>query len=274
MHDEDGTYTILDNVKVISLYDEPYRWIKEMLMKLNIPAFTTVDAIVKVGNYSASLPDDFKTMWSLWRYDAKENTKEFSELQQYNPYYYFKTDQDYCKTDECDVDCKLDFQEDGDIRVTKIYLKGPEVTNTYCNRKPISIVNRVANLCDSEAPDVRGAEHEAYLTDRKVTFNFKEGFVHLQYFAFVVDEDGLPMIPDVVQIENVIETYIIYKFFVEQFYNATDVAQKLKTAKELHDEAYRSAIAWVKLPSVKAMLGMINKRSRRFTRYEQRYSRR
>ena len=251
----------LDSFKASGLLDSGdfYRWTKEILSRLNIPAYNAVYSMQVVDNYKIAKPDDMSAIWSAWRYDEEGGTSTFVEKQIENRFTYFSTTESLCKTDECDVDCNSKmYEENGNIIINKLYLKGTSITKKYCNPTRIKIKNHKGNW-DGHS------EHEASVDTNYIHFNFKNGYVYLQYYAFEVDENGLPMIPDVVQIEDAIETYIIYKFFLKQYYNNTfDVSQRLQVSKDLADRAFSNAVSWVKLPAANDMIDAILRKRRKF----------
>lgn len=247
-----------------------YRWMKEILVKLNIPAYNPIHAILKVDNYKLALPEDVFNIWSAYKYDEEDCNEESIDLQQESRWMYFRTEECITKKDECTEVCPK-IKDNGEIIVSKLYLKRPKETKKYTNQKVINIVN--SKTLDGTSPSAKYGDLQASLNNNSIFFNFEKGFVYLQYYGFELDVDGLPMIPDEVRIEDAIETHIIYKIFLELYYNGADVQQKLQVAKDLANVAYSNALTWVKLPSVKAMINMAQRKAKKFKKFDLTYSR-
>lgn len=250
-----------------------YRWIKEILMRLNIPNYSPTTSLLKVNNYKITTPDDLHSVWAIWKCDKCGTSSTSKELQSTSVSPYFRTDQFYCKMDECDKPCKL-YEENGELQVSRLYLDVP-VEEKYKKTSLVKIKNYKSVSCETDSPSLKTKEpFEASISKNSISFNFNEGYVYLQYYGFEVDEEGLPLIPDQVYIESAIETHIIYSFFLEQYYNNTfDVAQRLGLADQKAKEALSNAISWRKLPTVVSSLDMIAKRNKKYKKFNYLHSR-
>ena len=111
--------------------------------------------------------------------------------------------------------------------------------------------SKVHLLCDEDSPNFNSkSDKEFRIDDRYLYFNFKEGKVVLEYFAFPYDEDGLPLIPDVAKIEESIEAYIMFK--VMEYFYINDITnnalQKMQYLEQKYNIAHKEALHYIKLP--------------------------
>lgn len=260
----------LNSFKASGLLDSGqfYRWIKEVLMKLNIPNDSPTTALLKVNNGKILVPDDLHFIWAIWNCSCNTTPSFNLDLQRTEAYQYYRTDQLYCKTDECEKDCtsKL-YEENGELMVTKYYLQTPREQTKYVKSNLIKIKNSVIKCVENNIH--QPTQLEASISKDRISFNFQEGYVYLQYYGFQKDEAGLPLIPDIVQIEEAIEAHIIAQFFLQQYYNNTlDAIQRYQLAKSEAEIKFYNASIWRKLPTVNKTLEAIKRNSKRFSRFE------
>ena len=104
---------------------------------------------------------------------------------------------------------------------------------------------------------------EITITNGTILTNFNDGHIYMQYYAFPYDEDGLPMIPDVLEVEKAVEWYIKSQILLN-FWFADDVANvQTKWQKaEVEAEKWMAEARYIgRLPSFSGMVNSIrNKR--------------
>lgn len=231
-----------------------YRWIKEVLMKLNVPSFTPVHRILEFENGKLTIPDDVYQIWAIWKYDevSNKNTEWIQTNKIVSP---VLTHECY---DPCGNPCEI--EKEPNTIVTKYFLPTKSIQKSYSNGQLLTLKNYNISRCDKDSPSIYNKSSlEVTMDNNNFYFNFDEGSIYLQYFKFMLDEDGLPMIPDVTQIELAIETYLVYRFFQELYYNTTlDVLQRMQYAELKYNEAYKAASIWVKLPTAKGLLNYLH----------------
>lgn len=111
------------------------------------------------------------------------------------------------------------------------------------------------------------------IRDNKFVTNFRNGIVHLMFYATEYDNGGNQMIPDNYRIREYIEAFIKYKMF-ETLTNQTNdetfqqLQQKLAYYKQLCDEAYILADIEIKKQDVYAKQRRIKNDLTRFNMYE------
>lgn len=235
-----------------------YRYIKEMLAELNIPAFSPVHSIVNLnGNYKVKVPDDMYQIWSVWRYKcATTQTDDVDHYQGQSKWLVFKN-----SCEDKVSDCPLIYKESESIITTKWYIResGETVSYKYKADGPIKLQNFKLNDCSDGSPilKVKDSANIASMDSNYFYFNFTEGSVYMQYFTMMKDEFGVPMIPDIVQIERAVENYIIYRSFRQLYYDTTlDVVNRMQLAKLEDQQTFDKAKTYVKFPTFQEVINI------------------
>lgn len=252
----------LNSFQSSGLLDEGdfYRWIKEVLGMLNVPAYSPVHTIQSIDDNKMLIPDDMDQLWSIWRYEEKnENYNDEFHLQRTHRKPVLK---DYCTT--CEDECKIIHCED--IIETKYYVHEKAYKKQYHGGQLLHLKNYKVDKCLKDSISIRNNNSlEVTMDSNYFYFNFEGGAIYLQYYAYQLDENGLPMIPDVVKIERAIETYIIYRFFQELYWNGTiDALQRMQVAEQSYNMSFAIARAWVKLPSFNTLVDFALQRKNRY----------
>lgn len=108
------------------------------------------------------------------------------------------------------------------------------------------------------------------IRDNKLVTNFRNGVVHLVFYATEYDQIGNQMVPDDYRIREFVEAFIKFKVFemltnqtVDETFN--QLQQKLVYYKQLHDEAFimasieiKKQTAWDKQRRIKNDLNRFN----------------
>lgn len=263
----------LNTFKSSGLLDEGdfYGWIKDILVLLNIPSYTPVHTVLDLESNKLRIPDDMYQLWSVWKYEEEYKVHEKILHPQRQVKYLIQEDRlDTQCEDNCDV-----ITHTGDIMTTRYYIEETPVTRNYIFKAPIRINNYTTNKCIASSPSVNiTSPFTASMDSNYFYFNFEGGSVYLQYYKLMLDEYNTPMIPDVSEIELAIETYIIYRFFQELYYNSTtDALQRMQYAEVQYIKAFDKAKTWVKTPSARELFKIAQKNKNRFNMFELRPSR-
>lgn len=118
------------------------------------------------------------------------------------------------------------------------------------------------------------ASHDSFdIRDNKFVTNFRNGVVHLIFYATEYDEIGNQMIPDNYRIREYVEAFIKFKVF-EMLTNQTNdetfnqLQQKLVYHKQAYEEAFIMASIEVKKQTVDEKQRRIKNDLNRFNMYE------
>jgi hypothetical protein len=109
--------------------------------------------------------------------------------------------------------------------------------------------------------------NEITINNGEIFTNFVDGIVLLNYYTLPVDENGLPMIPNVPKIQLAIDQYIRWKAFENLWINNDDMASQAKMVyykTEFQTNSYPDAEYWVKLTSFDAMIDISKNNRRRY----------
>jgi hypothetical protein len=111
------------------------------------------------------------------------------------------------------------------------------------------------------------------IRDNKFVTNFRNGVIHLLFYATEYDDIGNQLVPDNYRIAEFVESFIKYKVF-EVLTNQTNdetfnqLQQKLGYYKQLHDEAFIMADIEIKKQTSSQKQRRIKKDLNRFNMYE------
>lgn len=231
-----------------------YRWIKEIITKLNVPAYSPVHRIQNIEEGKLIIPDDVYQIWALYKYDAIPKTKKLQEI---TPEFETETIQRYECYNECSDPCDVHHIEHKyNTMIVKHYIDNSWWENTYEQGNLLQLKNYKIDICDKDGPSFKiKNDLQVTMDNNYFYFNFDEGAIYLQYYKIMLDEDGLPMIPDVTQIEQAIEYYIMYKFLQQVYINGEEnVLQRMQFMRLEYDNYYRIAANWVRLPTAKSLI--------------------
>jgi hypothetical protein len=111
------------------------------------------------------------------------------------------------------------------------------------------------------------------IRDNKFVTNFRNGIVHLIFYAYEFDGSGNQMVPDNFRIREYIEAFIKYKVFetlANQINDETfdQLQKKLGYYKQLSEEAFIMADIEIKKQDVWAKQRRIKQDLNRFNMYE------
>lgn len=128
--------------------------------------------------------------------------------------------------------------------------------------------------CTLDCANFRSSAADSFdIRDNKFVTNFRNGVVHLVFYAYEYDNAGNQMIPDNFRIREYIEHFIKFKIFetlANQINDETfnQIQQKLAYYKQLSEEAYIMADIEVKKQDVYAKQRRIIQDLNRFNMYE------
>jgi hypothetical protein len=159
--------------------------------------------------------------------------------------------------------------------IQAVYKTNNEMTQTFTKQyllKPGNI--SVRGNCTLDCANFGSNAPDSFdIRDNKFVTNFRNGVVHLIFYATEYDGGGNQMIPDNFRIREYIEAFIKYKVFETLSNQLTDetfqqIQQKLAYYKQLSDEAFIMADIEIKKQDVYAKQRRIEQDLNRFNMYE------
>jgi len=270
----------LDSANLIDEGEFP-TYIKEIYRNIGFGAYREAQAILFVENTEAHLPDDFQHIYSAYKLD--KNTKR--EIVQSNFSFVTDVTKDYILETN---DCQINACENSKTLVESINIK----TYTKETNEGVNLnFNNLLPLIIS--PNVKSAKQKQFEPESTVTPNyreitidketgkiythFKETILYIKYYALPIDEEGNLLVPDIEQIEKLMEWYIIYQILLSHWFNSSipDISNKIAEAEKQYLKALQNALYYVKLPSFSQMVNTVrNQRSQnKLVYFSQQYSR-
>jgi hypothetical protein len=266
-------------------------WLNKALNKLGRSSYIIDQEILFMEDFQSRLPDNFYAVREAWlctevngypyrsansfySQAASASTIQISPMivdgQPCNP--------PVCQPDACDP-CMPNL-------VQAVYKTNNEMMRTFQKQyllKPGNISARKS--CDVEytrewdtcstklATPYSSAPDSFDIRDNKLVTNFRQGIVHLVFYATEYDEIGNQMIPDNYRIKEYVEAFLKYKLIEMLTNQVTDetyrqMEEKLRRYEALANEAFIIAMTEIKKPTSWERQRSIKHTLNRFGMYE------
>ena len=267
-------------------------YLDKCLRKLGRTTYVISEQVLFVEDFEARLPDNFHAVREAWMCTETAGNSYTSATSFYSqsPSHTtiqispITTDDSNCNNPNCD-----DYYCDGSCTADQsVYKTTNEISRSYRYQyllKPGNISTRqncdvqYRNDWNNYEPPVReftpgSASYDSFdIRDNKFVTNFRNGVVHLLFYATEYDDIGNQLVPDNYRIAEFVEAFIKYKVF-EVLTNQTNdetfnqLQQKLGYYKQLHDEAFIMADIEIKKQTPWEKQRRIKKDLNRFNMYE------
>lgn len=239
-------------------------YVAEILNKLGIGTFKEEEALITVKNKKACLPKDFKQLYAAYKCGGCTVSSNNKHLQQR---YIIENDitcEVLQRKEDCEIHC--DCPDKIIERVTiKQYVNENQIYRDYTDIRPLKLSPNVKPLYAEDCINLmQTCSDEISITSGYIYTNFSDGDIYLKYYAFPLDDEGIPMIPNIMEIEKAIEWWIKYQlmlnfWLVDDLQNAQGKWQK---AEQEYEKWMAEARYILKLPSFSQMVNTIrNKKS-------------
>ena len=231
---------------------------KEVLSQLGISAMKEDFDLIEITNYKAKLPFNFSELHAAWKLEDAHDDINSSVI----PSTVVKNDVIYelVKPNK-KINCCLTEGVMSRIIMTQT-IESKTLTKNFRNPRLLRLSpnvqpNKLSENCLNLIPD---CSDEITIDDRNLYTNFK-GTVYLQFYGLAYDEDGYPMIPDIMQIEKAVEWKIKYETLSNLWYNneVQDLEKKVAEAHNEYEKWMGEARYICKLPSFAEMVNAIRK---------------
>lgn len=251
-----------------------YPWIKKVVSDLGISCFEYKHALLWVKNYKAVLKPDFYILDSAFLVkdkDCQTNSKGIIQYQGRSIIWDDTTTSCAIQGSECGNTCDYltcEVNKFNEVTVRE-YVMGLPYEYSMPSMFPLYVNQRLSkgwclpkSICFGSK-----SKHEINITNEEVYTNFDEGVILLNYYAYPMDENGLPKIPDHPKFKLALEHYIKWKILEKLWLNGDDmgVQQKMIYYKnEFENNSYPDAEYFVKLQSYSATMDQIRNNRVRF----------
>ncbi len=229
----------------------------EVLKELGIGVYKEADAVLTVVDGRAELPKDFSTLYAA--YKCCKLTDEVSDVHYQGGFVLFNdvTCEVLARNKNCRVECECPDQILQKITVRQYAGQDCCRTRTWEPNCLLRVSPNVRDLCDQDSPSLHCKSlHEITIRNGCAFVNYKKADIFIQYYAFPLDEDNCPLIPDIVQIEKCIEYYILYQLFMRYWLDGSvsDVQNKWQKLEQLYHSAFAESKYILKLPQFQTLI--------------------
>jgi hypothetical protein len=247
-------------------------WTLEVLRDLGSSVMREEEAILKVDNFRAILPEDFHEYYAAYKCHYRGNNTDI--LYQQNTFNAFSdiTIDILKKSPSCEIECcGKDTELIQTIKVRQYV--GTGCTN-YQFHNPIllTLAPYSSDLWKrhGDEPQINGYDdnngcpgaprnhrwNEIGINNNMIHTNFKHDCIYLLYYAYPMDAEGLPMIPNNNATEKAVEWYIKWQLTLNWWFNneVADVQSKWQKAEEMFLKWFSEAEYQTKLPAFQQML--------------------
>jgi hypothetical protein len=268
-------------------------YLDKCLRKLGRTTYVISETPLEIQDFEARLPDNFYAVREAWM---------CTEIPQY-PYQTANSFYSQAATENtiqvspvisngvpCTSNCPPDNCTCMPDLIQAVYKTNHQMTRSYKKSyllKPGNISAR--NKCEVDYTDAwrftatnpllheftpGSAGYDSFdIRDNKFVTNFRNGIVHLIFYAYEFDGSGNQMVPDNFRIREYIEAFIKYKVFetlANQINDETfdQLQKKLGYYKQLSEEAFIMADIEIKKQDVWAKQRRIKQDLNRFNMYE------
>lgn len=253
-------------------------YLDKCLRKLGRATYVISEVILNIEDFEARLPDNFyavreawlctsvdgypyQTANSFYSQAASETTIQIAPI----------TTGVTCTNPDCS-DPECNGSSCMPVLIQAVYKTNNSVAVNYKRQyllKPGNI--SVKAHCTLDCANIGSSAADSFdIRDNKFVTNFRNGNVHLIFYAVEYDNIGNQLIPDNYRIREFVEAFIKYKVFEMLSNQLTDetfqqIQQKLVWYKSLADEAYimaeieiKKQTAYDKQRRIKAQLNKFN----------------
>jgi hypothetical protein len=269
-------------------------YLDKCLMKLGRATYVIAETPLYVDDFIARLPDNFYAVREAWMCSHIPQTPYQTANSFYSQAADVTTiqvspvisDGQPCTNLECTTGCPQCMPE----LIQAVYKTNSQTTRGYTKQYLLKPGNLSASgRCDVEYTNAwqfsgavpspgeftpNSAGYDSFdIRDNKFVTNFRNGIVHLIFYAAEYDGAGNQMIPDNFRVREYVEAFIKYKVFETLSNQINDetfnqIQQKLMYYKQLSEEAFIMASIEIKKQDSWAKQRRIKNDLNRFNMYE------
>lgn len=224
----------------------------EVLKKLGISVFKEDHAVLKIKNGKAKLPLNYKEFYAAYKSFNTKQTNSGKHLQRKHVFEDDVTCELLHRTTNCDINCDCPDKVINKVTI-KRYVNDDNVVYDYDKFVKLKLSPNVqTNLeKDENVNHLYSFRDEIKIENGCAFVNFDEGTVYLQYYGFPLDNKGLPMIPDIIEVEKAIEWYIKHQVLLNFWLvdDLTNAQNKWQKAEQEFEKWMGEARYILKLPA-------------------------
>lgn len=252
----------LKNLTVVGLIDENNfpEYVADILNMLGIAVFKEEEAILTVKNKKACLPDDFKLLYAAYKCTPDKPSINKRHYQNRSVFEYDITSEIYCSGQNCNIECDYDDRVIEKLTLRQFVNEGTLET-IFTRPTLLKLSPNVKSKYAEDCLNLHSTSTDEITIDNGFIYtNFDDDAkIYIKYYALPLDDEGLPMIPDIIEVEKAIEAYIIYHIFLDAWLtdDIPNALHKMQYLEKEYDEAMGNARYISKLPSFSKMVNQI-----------------
>jgi hypothetical protein len=238
-------------------------FIDQALRKLKVLVLKPEEAIVRFENFKSELPYDF----SMLDYAVSYESDIYWETgaQTFSGYWYKGI------TGECSVcdPCHPTVETYETISVVspgyRITLKHPRWVRVYFDS---------TSLCTDNCENLKVASTDIIKVgnNKKLTATFESGCIYVRYFSRPMDDNHIPMVPEILEVEEYVKAYLKYKFFEQMWHSVMDestkqIESKLQYYKREQYDKLQAAFNFLMTKSKQQIADSIVRTRNRFSKF-------
>lgn len=237
-------------------------FIDQALRKLKVMVLKPEDAVLHFVNYKSELPCDFALLDRATLYDSDITFS--AGMVALKGYWY----QSYEVLEGC-VDCtpKTEYFE-------QLMIPTPGFKITMKNPKWLRVYHGSKSLCTEGCPNLTHPSPDVIQIhdNRTVSSSFEEGCIYVRYFARPVDDEGIPMVPEILEVEEYIKSYLKFKFFEMLWHSQLDesaaqIERKFQYYKQDQLAKLQAAFSYLLTKTKQQSADSVVKARNRFVKY-------
>ena len=235
---------------------------KEVLKDLGIGVYKESETITKVKNYKAVLPKGFSVLYAAYKCTPSFDSKNTTHLQNTTSVFNDVTWELLEGGDKCEIDC---CREQGIIEKITVrqYVNEQTITGNLVNPILLRLSPNVKRNKHSEDCEnlLASSPYEITIDNNFIITNFNNDYIYLKYYEFPLDENGVPLIPDIDEVEKTIEWYIIYQIMLKWFMNGEvpDIQNRMSYAENQYLVALAGSKYVLRLPAFSDMINVLRR---------------
>ena len=189
-------------------------FVDQALRKLNVLALRPEEAVVRIEDYKSEMPYDFY----LLDYVLSYSSEVFWDVAVNSVVGTWYKD---IQVDGCSTSSSVEMFERISIPMPgfRISMKDPKWIRVYFESTSLCTEN-CQNLKVSSTDIIKINQH------KKISATFQEGCLYVKYFSRPVDDHGMVMIPEVLEVEEYVKSYLKFKFFEQMWHSVMDESSK------------------------------------------------
>ncbi len=247
---------------IVGLIDENGfpEMVATVLNLLGISVFEEKEVLLPIKNKEACMPKDFKFLHAAYKCQNTNNTSSSKIHQGTEVITTDITREIFERNDACNIVC--DYNHKILERVTlSYYVNDVQKQLNFKDPTLLVVSPNVRSKCAENCLNVNqsGVDEITFDKGRIYTNLQDDDMILFKYYALPLDSKGLPQIPDIQEIENAIEYYILWQLFMDMWLtdDIQNAAQKMQYLELKYNEYMASARYYLKLPEFSRLINNV-----------------